>query len=80
MDEPWDEGVLRVRITPREESAELEQAFIDLDPSGLVRSILLEDIQGNRTRFRFEELRENTGLSNRLFRFEIPSGVEVIQG
>jgi len=80
MDEPWDEGVLRVRLTPREENAEIERAYIDLEPSGLVRSILLEDIQGNRTRFRFEEIRENTGLSDRLFRFEIPSGVEVIRG
>jgi outer membrane lipoprotein carrier protein len=80
MDEPWDEGVLRVRLTPREENAEIERAYIDLEPSGLVRSILLEDIQGNRTRFRFEEIRENTGLSDRLFRFEIPSGVDVIRG
>ncbi len=69
-----------MRLTPREENAEIERAYIDLEPSGLVRSILLEDIQGNRTRFRFEEIRENTGLSDRLFRFEIPSGVEVIRG
>lgn len=80
MDEPWDEGVLRVRLTPRGESAELERAYIDLEPNGLVRSILLEDIQGNRTRFRFENLRENTGVSDDLFQFDIPSGVEVIRG
>jgi len=80
MDEPWDEGVLRVRLTPREESADLERAFVDLEPNGRVRSILLEDLQGNRTQFRFEDLRENTGLPDRLFRFEIPSDVEVIRG
>ena len=80
MDEPWEEGVLRVRLTPRKDSAELERAFIDLEPNGLVRAILLEDIQGNRTQFRFEELRENTGLKDGLFRFEIPAGVEVIRG
>ena len=80
MDEPWEEGVLRVRLTPRKENAELERAFIDVEPDGLVRAILLEDIQGNRTQFRFEELRENTGLSDGLFRFEIPPGVDVIRG
>jgi len=80
LEEPFEEGVLRVRLTPRREDAELERAFIDVEPSGLVRSILLEDVQGNRTQFRFEELKENTGLKDELFRFEVPSGVEVIRG
>jgi len=80
LEEPFEEGVLRVRLVPRGEDAELERAYIDVEPSGLVRSILLEDVQGNRTRFRFEDLKENTGLPDKLFRFEIPSGVEVIRG
>jgi len=44
-----------------------------------IRSILIEDAQGNRTRFRFENVRENTGLDGRLFRLEIPEGVEVVR-
>jgi outer membrane lipoprotein carrier protein len=80
LDEPWEDGVLTVRLVPREENAEIERAYIDVEPSGLIRSILLEDIQGNRTRFRFDNLRENTNLPDRLFRFEIPPGVEVIRG
>jgi outer membrane lipoprotein carrier protein len=80
LDEPLEEGILRVRLIPRREDAELERALVDVEPSGVVRQILLEDLQGNRTRFRFENLRENTGLPDRLFRFEIPSGVEVIRG
>jgi outer membrane lipoprotein carrier protein len=80
LDEPFEEGVERVRLVPRAEDAELERAFVEVDPSGLVRSILLEDLQGNRTRFRFEDLKENTGLKDELFRFEIPRGVEEIRG
>jgi outer membrane lipoprotein carrier protein len=80
LEEPLEERVLRVRLTPRREDAELERAYIDVEPSGLVRSILIEDVQGNRTRFRFEELKENTGLKDELFHFEVPSGVEVIRG
>ena len=80
MDEPFEEGVLRVRLVPRTESAELERAFIDVEPSGRVRSILLEDLQGNRTRFLFEDVKENEGLADDLFRFEGPKGVEVIRG
>lgn len=80
LEEPFEEGVLRVRLTPRRDDAELERAYVDVEPSGVVRSITIEDIQGNRTRFRFEELKENTGLKDELFRFEVPSGVEVIRG
>ncbi len=80
LDEPVEEGVLRVRLVPRREQPDIERAFLDVEPSGRIRSILLEDVQGNRTRFRFEGLRENTGLADRLFRFEVPAGVEVVHG
>ena len=65
---------------PRQPQADVERAFVDVEPRGRIRSILLEDVQGNRTRFRFENVRENTGLADRLFRFEVPKGVEVIRG
>jgi len=80
LEEPLEEGVLRLKLTPRREQPDVERAFLDVEPSGRIRSILLEDVQGNRTRFRFEGVRENTGLPDRLFRFEVPPGVEVIHG
>jgi outer membrane lipoprotein carrier protein len=80
LEEPLEEGVLRVKLVPRREQPEVEQAFLDVEPSGRIRSILLEDIQGNRTRFRFEGVRENTGVADKLFHFEVPAGVEVIRG
>src|SRR5512145_1128124 len=49
LDEPLEEGVLRVRLEPRKEQAEVQRAFLDVEPSGRLRSILLEDLQGNRT-------------------------------
>ena len=55
-------------------------ATVDAEPGGRIRSVLLEDAQGNRTRFRFENVRENTGLADALFRFDPPKGVEVIRG
>jgi outer membrane lipoprotein carrier protein len=80
LDEPLEEGVLRVRLVPLRPQAEVERAFVDAEPSGLIRSILLEDVQGNRSRFRFEGVRENTRLRDELFRFQVPAGVEVIRG
>ena len=80
LDEPLEEGVLRVKLVPRRAQPDVEQAFVDVEPTGRIRSILLQDVQGNRTRFRFESVRENTGLPDKLFRFDVPAGVEVIHG
>jgi outer membrane lipoprotein carrier protein len=74
------ERVFRIRLTPRQPDPELEVVLVDVEPSGLVRAIQVDDAQGNRSRFRFDDVRENTGLSDRLFRFEVPAGVEVIRG
>ena len=80
LDTPREEGVLRLKLVPRREQPDVERAWVELEPSGRVREIELDDVQGNRTRFRFEGLRENTGLKDELFRFEVPKGVEVIRG
>jgi len=80
LDEPLEEGVYRVRLVPRHEDADLERAFVDVEPTGRLRGVEIEDVQGNRTHFQFEDIRENTGASDRLFHFEVPPGVEVIQG
>ena len=80
LEEPAEEGVLRLRLVPRQPQADVERATVDVEPRGRIRAILLEDVQGNRTRFRFDAVRENTGLADHLFRFEVPKGVEVIRG
>ena len=80
LDEPPEEGVFRVKLVPRREQPDVERAFVDVEPSGRIRSILLQDVQGSRTRFRFESVRENTGLKDKLFRFDVPAGVEVVHG
>jgi outer membrane lipoprotein carrier protein len=80
VEEPEEQGVLRLKLVPREPQADVERATVDFEPRGRIRAILLEDAQGNRTRFRFDDVRENTGVPDRQFRFELPKGVEVIRG
>jgi outer membrane lipoprotein carrier protein len=80
LETPFEDGVMRLKLVPKQPQADVERATIDAEPGGRIRSILLEDPQGNRTRFRFEAVRENTGLEERLFRFEVPKGVEVVRG
>jgi len=77
--EPAD-GAERLQLRPRKQDPEIEQVILELDPEHRIRGIDVLDSQGNRSNFRFEDIRENTGLPDRLFRFEVPRGVEVVAG
>jgi outer membrane lipoprotein-sorting protein len=54
--------------------------LLEVDAGARIRSIEVVDVQGNRSHFRFQDVRENVGLKDKLFRFEIPDGVEVVSG
>jgi outer membrane lipoprotein carrier protein len=74
------DGTPRLRLTPRKPDADVELAYVQADEVGRIRGIEILDAQGNRSEFRFEAIRENVGLSDTLFHFPIPAGVEVIRG
>ena len=73
-------GTRRLRLVPRKPDPELERVYLDVDDQARIVGIEVWDAQGNRSRFRFEQLRENVGLPAKLFHFEIPKGVEVVAG
>lgn len=73
-------GRPRLLLVPRKPDPDVERVYLEADESDRIRAIELVDTQGNRSQFRFEAIRENLGLPERLFRFEIPKGVEVIAG
>lgn len=73
-------GLQRLRLVPREPDPDVERVYLDLDTQARVVGLELFDAQGNRSRFRFEDLKENVGLREGQFRFEVPAGVEVVTG
>ena len=73
-------GFQRLRLVPRKPEPEIERLYMDVDASDRIRGILVIDAQGNRSQFVFDDIRENVGLDDKLFRFEVPRGVEVITG
>ncbi len=42
LDEPLEEGVVRLRLVPRREQPEITQAFVDVEPSGRIRALGLQ--------------------------------------
>ena len=73
-------GLVRVRLTPRKQAQDVDHVLVDVDAEARIRSIHVVDSQNNTSRFDFVDIRENTGIPDRLFRFETPKGVEVIEG
>jgi outer membrane lipoprotein carrier protein len=81
FDAAFDGGASpRLRLTPKKPDADVDTVVLDVDADAQIKAIEVLDIQGNQSRFRFENIRENVGLSDKLFHFEIPRGVEVISG
>jgi outer membrane lipoprotein carrier protein len=70
----------RLRLLPRTADPEVRRLVLEVDPGLRIIGLEILDLQDNLSRFRFENLRENAGLPDRLFRFEIPKGVEVVRG
>jgi outer membrane lipoprotein carrier protein len=78
--EPAPPGLQRLRLVPRKTDPEVEWVTVDVDDDDRIRAIAVTDIQGNRSRFDFDGIRENVGLKDRLFQFRTPPGVEVVTG
>jgi outer membrane lipoprotein carrier protein len=73
-------GARRLRLTPRSPDPEVQSVLVDLDDQARIRSIQVVDAQGNRSVFEFHDIKENVGLKDKLFHFEVPRGVEVVTG
>ncbi len=66
-------------LIPRRPQEDFEEAEIEVRPeNGQVIRVSLLDSQGNRTEFLFGEIRENRGLVDSMFRFSVPSGVDIL--
>lgn len=80
LEPPPAPNVQRLRLTPKKDDPEVERIFLDVDQGDRIRAVRVRDAQGNESRFEFTSIRENVGLPDRLFHFEVPPGVEVVSG
>ncbi len=75
-----DGGESRLRLTPRERDPDVREVLVDVGPAGEILAIEVMDIQSNRSRYEFHDTKTNVGLPESLFSFDMPEGVEVIEG
>jgi outer membrane lipoprotein carrier protein len=72
-------GTAALKLTPRREEPEYEYLVVALDPATLqIRALTTRDRQGGDSTLIFSNLKENRGISDKEFAFQIPRGVDVI--
>jgi outer membrane lipoprotein-sorting protein len=66
-------------LTPKRREAEYEWLTLVVDRgTWRLRKLVTGDAQGGQSTFTFTNVRENTGVQDKVFRFTIPKGVDVV--
>jgi outer membrane lipoprotein carrier protein len=72
-------GSTALKLVPKRSDPEVESLVLVVDAKSLqLRQLVTTDKQGGRSTFTFTNLKENRGLSDKIFEFRIPRGVDVV--
>lgn len=77
---PLNPGDVLLRGVPKGMRERIEQTLVEVTPDGLISRIVVEELDGSVTEFRFLQQRENVEIPDQQFRFVPPPGVEVVAG
>jgi outer membrane lipoprotein carrier protein len=69
-----------LRGVPKTMAERLGEVLLEVTPSSQLARIVLIEVDGASTEFRFTNPKENVEVSDRLFQFTPPPGVETIEG
>ena len=72
-------GTTALKLVPRKAQPDYDWLVLLLDPASLtLRGMVTADAQGGTSVFTFSNLKENVGIPDKAFTFQIPRGVDVI--
>jgi outer membrane lipoprotein carrier protein len=77
---PLAAGDMVLRGIPKSLADRVSQVLLEITPERWISRILIEEVDGSVTDYRFTNQRENVDIPNRQFQFAVPDGVEVIDG
>ena len=77
---PVTPGDSVLRGIPKGMQERVTQTLLEVTPEGLITRILVEELDGSVTEFRFLQQKENVQIPDGHFHFTPPPGVEVVQG
>jgi outer membrane lipoprotein carrier protein len=77
---PLTPGDVVLRGVPKSLANRVSQVLLEIDPDHWIRKILIEEVDGSITEYRFTNQKENVAVPDQRFRFVVPDGVEVVDG
>lgn len=73
-------GAVALQLAPKHAQRDYDTLTLVVDPGTLIiRMLVAADRQGGRSTFAFAKVKENGGLSDKIFDFRIPRGADVIR-
>jgi outer membrane lipoprotein carrier protein len=77
---PLASGDVVLRGVPKSLADRVSQVLLEITPEHWISRIVIEEVDGSVTEYRFNGQRENAPVSDQRFHFVVPDGVEVIEG
>jgi outer membrane lipoprotein carrier protein len=77
---PMGAGNILLRGVPRAMAGQVSEVELEITPSDQIVRIVMVDVDGASTEFRFTGWKENVELGDGQFRFSPPPGVETVEG
>jgi outer membrane lipoprotein carrier protein len=77
---PVNSGDVILRGIPKGMRDRVEQTLLEIAPDGMIVRIVVEELDGSMTEFRFHQQRENVQIADQQFHFVPPPGVEIVAG
>lgn len=75
-----EDGRLRLRLEPKRQEADVGMLWLLVDATSFdIVGAEVQDPLGNRSKLTFQNVRRNQGLSDTLFEFAVPAGVDVLE-
>jgi outer membrane lipoprotein carrier protein len=69
-----------LRGVPKSLADQVSQVLLEITPEHWISRIIIEQVDGSVTEYRFTNQRENVAVPDQQFQFSVPDGVEVIDG
>jgi outer membrane lipoprotein carrier protein len=72
-------GSTVLKLVPRQAERDYDTLLIAVNAGDQIQMLSAADRQGGRSTFTFSDIKENTGLTDKIFSFKIPRGADVVR-
>ena len=78
--EPLAAGNVVLRGVPQALADRVSEILLEVTPDHQISRIVIQDVDGAATEYRFGEMKEDVAIGDRRFQFKPPAGTETVEG